>query len=253
MTKFAEMNLLPESTIKERLKSMSLHDYMFEKFSLKFPDHNLKLSHLYKFVFVRHPFERLVSAFHDKFITIQQLNLMKPFINFYLNQNGINKPNSKEWQHITKEWVNKNINVTFQNFVSFVLHENSLKEEISGPSWHWWPFSDVCKICDIGYNYIGQLESLQEDISCILEKFPEYKVFQGMKTNIKNKVNASGHHNKNMTMEYFSQLSKSTIIELYRMYKLDFSIGGYSYPLKYIDVGIPDQKSGNIEEEFFRQ
>ena len=108
-------------------------------------------------------------------------------------------------------------------------------------------FFDVCKLCNIEYDYIGKLESLHEDTGCILEKFPEYNIFQGMKTKIKHKVNASGHHNKSMTLDYFSQLSKSTIIQLYNMYEVDFSIGGYNYPSKYINVGIPDKTSYEMD------
>ena len=145
------------------------------------------------------------------------------------------------WKNFPKKWVHNNINVTFPNFVNFVLHENSLAAQISGPSGHWWPFSDICKLCEIEYDYIGKLEYLQEDISCILEKFPEYSHFQKLKTKVKHKVNASGHHNKNMTLDYFSQLTKSTIVQLYNMYEIDFLIGGYIYPWKYIDVGIADQ------------
>ena len=133
MTIFAEMNHLPERIITSLLKRLSLHDYMFEKHYLEFPDNKLKLSRLFKFSFVRHPFERLVSAFHDKFITMKQLNIMKPFISFYINSKGIKHPKLKEWEQFKIEWVKENVNVTFQNFVDFMLYEYSLKAEISGP------------------------------------------------------------------------------------------------------------------------
>ena len=90
---------------------------------------------------MRHPFERLVSAFHDKFVTVKQLNLMEPFIKYYLKTNGV-----KDTLVLKKPWVQRHVNVTFENFVRFVLHENSINEKISGPSWHWWPFSDICKL-----------------------------------------------------------------------------------------------------------
>ena len=185
MTIFAEMNLVPQSTINKKLISMRLHSYMLERFSLKYPDNNSQLSRLFKFIFLRHPFERLVSAFHDKFVTIKQLNIMEPFVNFYLTREAIQRP-----IYLTKQWLNKNINVTFKIFVDFVLQESAFQTKIRRPSWHWWPFSDLCKVCDIAYDYIGELESLQEDIDCMLEKFPNYWVFQGM-TNLSIIVNSS--------------------------------------------------------------
>ena len=232
MTMFAELNFLSKDLIKRQMKSMSLHDYMFNRYSLVFPNDKEKLSKLYKFVFMRHPFERLVSAFHDKFVTIQQINLMQPFIEYYLNRNGIKRPSD-----LSKSTLTKFVNVTFENFVHFVLHENSLNSKISPPSWHWWPFSDVCKVCEIEYDYLGKLETFHKDVACILQEFPDYNILQEMKTKIKEKVNASGNHNKSMTLNYFSQLSKQAIIELYEMFQLDFQLGEYDYPDKYISIG----------------
>ena len=40
-----------------------------------------------------------------------------------------------------------------------------------------------------------------------------------------------------MTMEYFSQLSKYDIRNLYKMYEIDFVMGGYEYPQPYVDKG----------------
>ena len=232
MTNFAELNNLNESMIQNKLKAMTLHDYLFAKFSKSYPKNEDQLSKLFTFVFIRHPFERLVSAFHDKFITLQQLNLMAPFVKHYMKSNGIT-----DKLILKKPWVKRHINVTFENFVKFVLHENSLKEKISPPSWHWWPFSDVCKLNEIDYNFIGKIESLEQDVECILQHFPDYAKLQTIKDKLKAKVNAQGHHNSNMTMEYFSQLSKHDIRNLYKMYETDFVMGGYEYPQHYIDKG----------------
>ena len=71
MTTFADMNIIPVGETKRMLKSKSLHDHMWSTFSINVTNSEdiATLSNLYKFVIVRHPFERLVSAFHDKFIT----------------------------------------------------------------------------------------------------------------------------------------------------------------------------------------
>ena len=232
MSNFAGMNMLDQTMIEEKLKAMSLHDYLFSKFSKSYPKNSDDISKLFTFVFIRHPFERLVSAFHDKFVTVKQLNLMGPFIKYYLEKNGV-----KDTLILKKPWVNRHVNVTFENFVSFVLYENSINEKISGPSWHWWPFSDICKLTEIDYNFIGKLETLEEDVECILKQFPDYDKLQAIRRKLKSKVNAKGHHNKDMTKEYFAQLSKNVIKDLYKMYEIDFWMGGYEYPQAYIEIG----------------
>ena len=105
MLSFAEMNLIPASSIKSMNKANSLHGYLYDSFSEKIqnPKEVTRLSKFYTITFIRHPFERLVSAFHDKFITIEQLNLMKPFIDFYINLNNIKKPNSYAWNNFPKK------------------------------------------------------------------------------------------------------------------------------------------------------
>ena len=237
MLTFASMNLMPQHEIDRKVKSMSLHDHLYDHFSLKMrkAEDSSILSPFYKFVFLRHPFERLVSAFHDKFIVVKQLNLMEPFIKYHLESKGMKTPTLL---HLRKRWIEQNVEVSFENFVDFVLYEASLSQRISGPSGHWWPYTDMCKICEIDYDYIGKLETLADDVACILQNFPNYDLLQQMKSRIKVKVNASGNHNRNMTIDYFSQLTRPKIIELYNMYKDDFAIGGYDHPQKYIDVGL---------------
>ena len=112
MTDFAEMNHLPQNMIQKKLKSFSLHDHMFSKFSLFYPKDEDRLSKLFNFAFIRHPFERLVSAFHDKFITIKQLNLMEPFLKYYIKINAI-----QDKLILKQDWVDRHVKKTFGNFV----------------------------------------------------------------------------------------------------------------------------------------
>lgn len=173
----ADMNPITSDEVEKLYQSRSLHDRMLSKFSFIIKTHKdiLKLhnSSLYKFVFIRHPFERLASAFHDKFIFWKQDNLMQPFVDYYLHLKGIPKPTG-----IGRDWINKMIDVSFTNFANFVLHEASLLQKTSGPSGHWWPFTDMCKLCVIEYDYVGKIETLQEDVDCVLNTFPTYELLQ---------------------------------------------------------------------------
>ena len=233
MLSFAEMNLISASDIKSMNNENSLHDYLYNTFSIKIekPDDVSLLSNLYTITFIRHPFERLVSAFHDKFIVGKQINLMMPFIEYYIRLKGMKKP-----KKVRQSWIDKYIDVSFRTFIDFVLFEYNEPEKISDPSTHWWPYMDICKLCEIKFDYVGKLEALKNDVECILDAFPNYAKLQQMKLKIRKKVNAKGNHSTNMTMEYFSQLSTETVVSLYKMYEDDFKLGGYEYPKKYIDI-----------------
>ena len=240
MLTFADMNLVPLNDILRFYKSMQLHDHLYNHFSIKLnhtKDKEENLLKLYKFIFLRHPFERIVSAFHDKFISIKQVNLMRPFIDYYTRLKG-KKKMPKMPRAMQIKWIEKNVDVSFKNFIDFVLYESNQQSQISGPSGHWWPYTDMCKLCETRYDYIGKIETLKDDVRCILDQFPDYKSLHRMESRIKKKVNAKGHHSKDMTLEYFSKLPRQKVIELYKMYEDDFAIGGYDYPQKYIDVSL---------------
>ena len=100
----------------------------------------LKRAKLFTFVFIRHPFERLVSAYTDKFV----VNKNSQFINA-LRENDVQIG-----------LMNEN-NISFEQFVNFVIDEISM-DTMSEGSLHWWPYSSLCQMCEIDYSYNGNLE-----------------------------------------------------------------------------------------------
>ena len=99
----------------------------------------LRRANLFTFVFIRHPFERLVSAYQDKFI-VQKNNA---FITALLNYNR---------HHRLVGTM-----PSFELFVNFVIDEITT-DSMSDGSLHWWPFSRICKICEMDYSYVGRIE-----------------------------------------------------------------------------------------------
>ena len=239
MLAFAEMNHLDTNVIDDLIKNMALHGTLMTNFSI--PVRNLKdiedinNSNLYKFIFIRHPFERLVSAFHDKFEYSKQGAMMLPFLKHQVIKymlRSLNKQKSPKSSSLSFD-----NNISFENFIDFVLEEATFSV-ISEQSKHWWPYSDVCKMCKIKYDFIGNLETFKEDVSCMLKNFKNYPLLQKMEDRVKKKINAGSKHTTAMTMEYFSKLSKETIQMLYELYKVDFILGNYKFPQEYIDIGI---------------
>ena len=236
MMAFAEMNNIDKNLAERLLKRNALHGAIMTNFSFPLGNNPKEIedfnkSDLYKFVFIRHPFERLVSAFHDKFEVKKQGDIMVPFLRHEIIKNmfqELKKPKSQK--------LSSFFNLSFENFINFVLEEASYNV-ISEPSKHWWPYSDLCKLCKVKYDFIGSLESLKEDSLCMLSNFKEYELLQKMKDRLKMKINAEGKHTREMTMEYFANLSKETISKLYELYKVDFVLGNYEFPQAYINIG----------------
>ena len=96
--------------------------------------------HITTFSFVRHPFERLVSAYKDK-------------------------------RNV------KGKNLTFLEFVQQVLEERDIfqifpNDRISFHrlSMHWKPYSEHCHFCQIPYKVVGRTETFAEDVKYIILK-----------------------------------------------------------------------------------
>ena len=239
MLTFADMNHLNKTETENLHKKLALHGMLMTNFSIQVSTakeiEDMNKSNLYKFVFIRHPFERLISAYHDKFVHTKQAEMMVPFLKHQIVKYMLKSV--KKQKSPKKSNFPFDIDISFKNFIDFVLQEASYST-ISEQSKHWWPFSDLCKLCKIQYDFIGYLESLQEDIACMLKYYENYDLLQKMKDRVKTKINADGKHTEEMTMQYFSKLPKDTILKLYELYKFDFILGNYEFPQAYIDRGI---------------
>ena len=88
----------------------------------------------------------------------------------------------------------------------------------------------------MSYDFIGKLETIKSDLEQLQTKFP-VKIREKIKTIFAQKKNASLGKFQNTSDIYFMQLSKKQILRLSKMYEMDFLIGGYPYPQRYIDLG----------------
>jgi len=173
--------------------------------------HNTNIKSLAKhstsFSMVRHPFERLVSAFQDKLV------------------DGSDKFYKRVVDHI----INTFGEISFENFVYMILRNSKTRcrrLKGCGLDKHWKPFISRCGYCDIPYKVIAKAENFAED-----------QKFIGKLANIDFKPLAthvsSGGSTKELAKKYFSQLSLDMVKKLYRIYKVDFEMFGYSPQLYY--------------------
>ncbi|ELT88855.1 hypothetical protein CAPTEDRAFT_190667 [Capitella teleta] len=99
----------------------------------RFPD---KYRSYYKFVEVRHPFTRLISAYKDKVV---------------------NTANCKGPVHgVFPTWV---------QFAEYVANGNS-----SCVNRHWMSYNDLCPICEMKFDAVAKLETISTDVNQLLKR-----------------------------------------------------------------------------------
>jgi len=150
------------------------------------------------FTVVRHPFERLVSAYRDKF------ELGKRYAYVYT-------------KYAAKMGGNFSSRPTFVQFVDYLL-----KEPVSQYNDHWVPYWLHCHVCDMEYDIIGKMETLQEDMNFIARA-------SGLATtNISLPWANKRSGGEKDTLDYFRKLDLDRLERLYHIYRLDFLMFGYS-------------------------
>ena len=209
--KNALLNILSIRPVSPNRTYISLFDRSLFKFLNSFSpkERQEKLASYQKFFFVREPFERLLSAYRDKFVgetTYLYQKIGKDIVNNVRRSTG------------KTENCAKCSRPTFDEFTSYV-------DTLPGKStWdmHWRPAHQTCYPCAVNYDYIGYFDTAKEDADYILEKlhldkevkFPSF----------------SGSRTPELLRGYYSQIPLDRIIRIAEIYRTDFEMFGYKYP-----------------------
>ena len=110
----------------------------------------------FKFTFVREPFERILSAYKDKFVHPRFPHLM-----LQLHGRAILRtvrPNA------SKSALDKLNDITFREFIEYLVTKGSDK---STPvmDWHWDNYVNICGMCAVNYTFIGHYETFDQDLA----------------------------------------------------------------------------------------
>ncbi|KAG1678565.1 Carbohydrate sulfotransferase 11 [Nymphon striatum] len=136
----------------------SLHPYADSMLHRVSPNYFNDTSNFTMFMFVRHPFDRLVSAFHDKadvgYNEAYLISMWAPIIKKY-----------RKVENITK-----GLKPTFREFVLHLIDTPATYYNE-----HWLPFWFRCAPCTANYDFIGKIETfyhspLFEEVKASLAK-----------------------------------------------------------------------------------
>lgn len=167
---------------------------------------------------VRHPMERLLSAYRNKFES------SKGSAEMFHKQYGrviikAFRPNA------TIESLVRGHDVTFLEFVQYLLNPTMSLSFNKKESWneHWEPMNGICNPCTVSYDYIGHFENLVEESNMILDKinpgggvaYPESKYITTADT-------------RNQMNKYYEQLPFQLINEIRKIYDVDMHLFNYT-------------------------
>ncbi|CAF3887754.1 unnamed protein product [Adineta steineri] len=178
-----------------------------------------------RIIFVRHPFERLASAYVDKIATLSsepfsiydnlRRRICRKFPFFYLTSSEQNYYRTFRMVHNQRNEPCDKIIPTFEHFVTHIMFDSSQVDV------HWQPYSTLCHACTLKYNFIGKYETIQEDLDLL-------RVQLGLNTtnwNIKNNF-STGKTKENYKLLY-SKLPNHLICNLKHFYQEDFKLFNY--------------------------
>ncbi|KZS07661.1 putative Carbohydrate sulfotransferase 12 [Daphnia magna] len=166
-----------------------------------------------KFIFVRHPFERLVSAYESKFGS----TVIDDRYQRGVGTNIIRKYR----QNPTAISLEKGDDVTFVEFVNFVIDKWKLPKERMDA--HWLSVIELCFPCSIEYDFIGKVETLEQDVSFLLQKLNETDLIPSFQEKQK-----APNTTQSVWRQTMKQLSQQQMDDLISIYADDFKIFGYS-------------------------
>ena len=163
-------------------------------------------------MFVRDPFTRLLSAYIDKFTQYNeytepfQRNYGRHIISMYRKN-----PSSQSFQF--------GHDVAFGEFVRYVIDLHEKHQEFDE---HWRPFVDLCSPCDIHWDFVGKMETIEEDSRYVLS----YMLGDPCPPPLMQSQH--GHQTIDMVMEvFYQQIPPSDIRRLKEVFRHDIELFGY--------------------------
>ena len=171
------------------------------------PEERTKILQTYfKFMFVRQPLDRLLSAFINKLYYVRD-----PLFRHMWGRKILKlyRPNA------TEEDMKNGDNIAYDEFAQFVLdgHRDP----------HWAHYHERCHPCTIQYDFIGQFESFTDELPYLFEaagiEDPPEIEREYVTSNTSTKVRS-----------YYSQLPVDRIRGLAEKYRADYEMFGYPFP-----------------------
>jgi len=213
---FQRPEQLPESYVRSNIIT-DKYVKRLDQVPPEYRDWRFKDNRYFTFMFVREPLERLVSAY--RFMLVE---------NAYANMDVeiIRKYRPRDYKDSAERY-----NVTFAEFVRYVLDQYAAGEMFNG---HWAPQNELCRVCELRYDFIGHFETLQKDADVVVSKLKSriMDVEQSRRVaNIKFPADSGHQKSSDFLQRMYASVPAAHIKALYQMYADDYTLFGFKHPI----------------------
>ncbi|KDR22013.1 Carbohydrate sulfotransferase 11 [Zootermopsis nevadensis] len=166
-----------------------------------------------RFIIVRHPFERILSAYRDKLEHRKDRE-------FYYRRYG---------RHIVRLQRDGNATFadraepTFMEFLQYLVKTKNFDE-------HWSPFTVECAPCELNYQFILKMESLEKEqlFLAIKTNLLDFLLTVNSTDQLLQNTNPNGRTEQKYAQQYYGQVPKQLLQKVYVVYEDDFRLFDYS-------------------------
>ena len=169
-----------------------------------------RLKEYYKFMFVREPLERLISAYKDKFV-LNNTSFHKRYGRRIVKKVRQNPPRSPIGN-----------DVTISEFFQYITE--SRMEEMNE---HWMPYHMLCQPCAVSYDFIGSFENLESDATQVLKHL---NIDEQVSFPKQQKYYKAGGKGFVTGAPKYTSVPKRLLKKVIDKYAIDYEIFSYSTP-----------------------
>ncbi|XP_071830238.1 carbohydrate sulfotransferase 11-like isoform X2 [Apostichopus japonicus] len=170
-----------------------------------------RVENYFRILFVRHPLARMLSAYKEKFVE----HHIAHFVQIGRKIIGDQREGATQLE------IKQATDVTFLEFIKHLTMGKKARINT-----HWDLIWIHNRVCEMRYDFIGKLETIEDDYRYML-----YKMSRGrLHASDYNFMGAyrSYHGNDEKLQEYYQQVPSSVLQLWYNIYRRDFELFGYN-------------------------